>query len=165
MGTCVRIVENGCVASGGRVVFGTGTCVHWLATMTEKTLVVGTPLKGCLSPTLFNTPAFLSRRILERQTRLTQFIRLSAKPARFCDLGRPGKAFGAAGWEHFVRNRHGAINILQQKAFSRHRDTQNPPTLLNTHLSYSQELWSVLNILFTVSALYWRPETYVSRRE
>ena len=33
----------------------------------------------------------------------------------------------------------------------RHRNTQNPPTLLNTHLGYSQELWNVLNVLFTFS--------------
>ena len=122
--------------------------VHILATMTEKddsvrTLLFGTPLKRSISPPLVlnartDLPRPLLRPLTQPTTPANRLPPSSGLCSRFAALRR-------------VENRFTPCKGDQKLTFHnaqrfRHRDTQNPPKLLNTHLGYSQELWNVLSV-------------------
>ena len=116
--------------------------VHILATMTEKddsvrTLLFGTPLKRSISPPLVlnartDLPRPLLRPLTQRTTPANWLPSSSGLGNRLADRSTP------CFFEQVL-----AFHVFTGR---RHRNTQNPPTLLNTHLSYSQELWSVVSV-------------------
>ena len=101
MFTFVLIVENACVASGGRVVIGTGTCVHWLVTMTEKTL--RSRVKGGMPIKILDTPPIVLNARTDLPRPLLRPLTQRTTPANWLPLfSGLGNAFDARSLVHRI---------------------------------------------------------------
>ena len=120
--------------------------------MTGSRVKGGTPIK------ILGTPPIVHNAVgaLLRPKHLTFSTHGTAARTWLPLFSGLGRAFRAGRLVEHCRNRITPCKGDQKLTFHnaqrfRHMDAQNPPKLLNIHPSYSQELWSVLNDLFTFS--------------